>query len=392
MPNPQTMTEREDQDARDKTFYLVKKYTSYTFLEQARMQYQAFLNAFALQLNDPALVKPEPGDQRWFEANMADGTYEADYRRFLKNMISIEEGIKLLRTTPHKQDAYRSILSSRFTEGLWSRGAVENAVEHDPFYTTLGMRTHTYDSNGESHAARYEANVLQVVFAREGLLAFKKTVASQESSIEASDRWTEHWTYDSLFCGGKNCGLNFNFPPISYPAILHPCPPKNPTPEGQIWSGEEIPTTGIWEPWFAEESLLGGIVSRLAGKQPTTLTGKVGCPNYFLAGATAFEYEMEGTDKKEKVAWRLLWEDTRYLDGTIPEEENEYFAVPATVESPTLTVLTARPGEPCPEAGEWYSVNWDGRKAVLEKGEPMPGPEYGKTGVVIWHLKKEAKR
>jgi len=53
--------------------------------------------------------------------------------------------------------------------------------------------------------------------------------------------------------------------------------------------------------------------------------------------------------------------------------------------------VTAHSGEPCPESGEWYSVNWEGKRMTLEKGEPMPGPEYSNTGAVIWHLQQEKK-
>ncbi len=88
------------------------------------------------------------------------------------------------------------------------------------------------------------------------------------------------------------------------------------------------------------------------------------------------------------MAWRLLWEDTRYLDGTIPEEESTYFEPHAPAPEQRPVVLTAMPGEPCPESGEWYSVNREDRKAVLKKGEPMPGSQYSKTGVVVWHMKK----
>ena len=391
MLNPQTMTESEERNARDRTFYLLKKFTSYTFIDYARGGYREFLNAFARQLNDPQSVPTKDEEvQRNYSIGLADGFYEARYRSFLKQMIPVEEGLELLRTTSHKEEAYRAILGSRFTEGLWGKGAEEWGLVVDPFYMALGLRTHSYDPSCNTVPAKHEASVLKVDEADDCIMAAKRTVFGYDWWLKDRERVACHWTYESFFDNYDAYGRNW--PPISFPQKLPSCPAKNPTPEGQIWSGEEIPTTGIWEPWFAEESLLGGVVSRLAGKQPTTLTGKVGCPNYFLAGATAFEYEIEGTDKKEKVAWRLLWEDTRYLDGTIPEEENEYFAAPAASDSHSVSVLTARPGEPCPEAGEWYSVNWESRKAVLEQGDPMPGPEYGKTGVVIWHLNKGVKR
>ncbi|WP_275892873.1 Imm72 family immunity protein [Burkholderia sp. LMG 13014] len=37
---------------------------------------------------------------------------------------------------------------------------------------------------------------------------------------------------------------------------------------------------------------------------------------------------MEGTNDEQVVRWRLLWEDTRYRDGSIPAEEGTYFPKP----------------------------------------------------------------
>jgi len=33
----------------------------------------------------------------------------------------------------------------------------------------------------------------------------------------------------------------------------------------------------------------------------------------------------EATGNALSVSWRLVWEDTRYIDGTIPAEERSYF-------------------------------------------------------------------
>lgn len=66
---------------------------------------------------------------------------------------------------------------------------------------------------------------------------------------------------------------------------------------------------------------------RFTGEKRGPLSGAVGCPKYYLAGAEAIQYQREGTAKDfEMVHWRLLWEDKRYLDGTIPEEERLYQA------------------------------------------------------------------
>lgn len=387
MFDPQTMSDYEARELRDKTFYLVKKYTSFTFLDHARTQYQAFLDEFATQLNNPNSVTSSDADaQQNCSIRFANGFYEERYRGFLRQMIPLEEGLKLLRMTPHKQEAYRAILSNKFSESLGGRGADEWGLDADPFYRRLG-----YYHFPLSEATKW---FLGVQIADGVFEVLKRTLLGSGWHLKNRQRGTYHWTYESFFESYDNTGGRGR-PPISYPPVLPAGPPHNINTAGQIWSGAEIPVTGIWEPWFVEEpvrtGMLGGLVDRLAGKAPAedvpVFTGKVGCPNYFLVGATAFEYEMEGTDKKAKVAWRLIWEDTRYLDGKIPDEEKEYFGSPAAADLPAK-VLTAYPGDPCPESGEWYSVNWDGRRQTVNKGDPMPGPKYSSTGAVIWHRKQ----
>jgi hypothetical protein len=51
---------------------------------------------------------------------------------------------------------------------------------------------------------------------------------------------------------------------------------------------------------------------------------KDGCMNYLLQNipAPTLAYER---GSNQSVVWRLIWEDTRYLDGTIPDEEALYF-------------------------------------------------------------------
>jgi len=128
-----------------------------------------------------------------------------------------------------------------------------------------------------------------------------------------------------------------------------------------------IPVTGIWEPWTIE------------------LEAKVRCPNYYLVGDTASQYQMEGSDTLEDVRWRLIWKDSRYASGDIPTEEADYFlSVPEVVPSP---MLAAYPGDTCPISGEWFS-NHLNQKVQVKAGESMPGPELSQAGnKVIWYLK-----
>ncbi|HTR06336.1 MAG TPA: PoNe immunity protein domain-containing protein [Paraburkholderia sp.] len=49
-------------------------------------------------------------------------------------------------------------------------------------------------------------------------------------------------------------------------------------------------------------------------------------------------------------------------------------------------VIRAKPGEPCPQSGNWISPHLDNKIVKMTAGEAMPGPEYGPTGAVIWYL------
>lgn len=80
----QTMSESEEKLFREKAFYLLKKYTSYTYLAQAVKYYKAFLDGYGAQLFHLNRVQPEPDLQRWFDANVADGTYQKYNEWFLK--------------------------------------------------------------------------------------------------------------------------------------------------------------------------------------------------------------------------------------------------------------------------------------------------------------------
>ncbi|MGJ2400508.1 Imm72 family immunity protein, partial [Salmonella enterica subsp. enterica serovar Paratyphi A] len=93
----------------------------------------------------------------------------------------------------------------------------------------------------------------------------------------------------------------------------------------------------------------------------------------------AHTYLLEGTNDEHAVAWRLLWEDKRYRDGSIPAEEETYFPTP--VAQPRLRAL---PGEPCTRTGYWQSPAVKDSVHV-DAGAPMPGPQRTTWGMVIWH-------
>ena len=90
-------------------------------------------------------------------------------------------------------------------------------------------------------------------------------------------------------------------------------------------TGEIIPVTGIWNPYDFKSGCPSFL---LAGDEfPNTeiATEKLERPEFFdedsgelYKGWLDFEYQ------EHPSRWELLWEDKRYIDGTIPEEEKEY--------------------------------------------------------------------
>jgi hypothetical protein len=90
-----------------------------------------------------------------------------------------------------------------------------------------------------------------------------------------------------------------------------------------IKSGEKVPCDGIWEPVAVEQSKLMGVVP---------IGGRVfrnrGCFNYFVAEVVAPSFADIDVDTFDvtlrSTHWRLLWEDTRYRDGIVPDE-SQYF-------------------------------------------------------------------
>jgi hypothetical protein len=145
-----------------------------------------------------------------------------------------------------------------------------------------------------------------------------------------------------------------------YPAFLHDVP--EPEPEVLIRSGEEVSIEGIYEPQI-----------------------KDGCMNYLSAGVPAFTY---GSSGPRPVTWKLIWEDNRYLDGHISNEEALYFppqAKPAEQQAAFVSadLITASTGQTCPKDGHWAVMNDLQGKATFKKGDKMP-QHQGRDVVWVW--------
>ena len=90
--------------------------------------------------------------------------------------------------------------------------------------------------------------------------------------------------------------------------------------------------------------------------------------------------------------------ETRWMrrfdeDSDWPSPEKRHPAKLGTAQSGVPDSLAPRlrafPGERCPKTGSWYALHLGGKVVRVNEGDPMPGPEYGATGTVIWYFKDE---
>jgi Immunity protein 72 len=131
-----------------------------------------------------------------------------------------------------------------------------------------------------------------------------------------------------------------------------------------VRTGEPCPVFGIYEPQVKD-----GVMTYMCQGQEAYRYGE---PCFYPGGG-------------QPVTWKLIWEDTRYLDGVIPEEEKDYFAEPQTPpdfstlvgeeiidEWPHNEVVTAHSGQIAKYTGTWAATGDLQGRIYWKKGEPLP--------------------
>ncbi len=249
----------------------IKRYTSITYISR----YLELLKLFVIEYEK-------------FMGRLGNRCDEPEIRslKFLNNaIISTTEGLDAIRNgnkLGYLQIANESSFRSMFTNC---------AIHYDPDFRDLG-----YDG-----------------FTVKGPFQLVKKASDMIFKISVTA------------CGHNTIPMMFNFrhQSCAVPADFNFTPSTNPE---RYKTNDCVPYSGIWNPY----SFLSG------------------CPNYLIAGATFGEiglvkeedYFPEYYDEADKEIvkeigerwemitrpskWQLFWEDTRYKDGRIPDEENSY--------------------------------------------------------------------
>jgi hypothetical protein len=317
-------------DDRKKIFWYLKRRTSYTAWKR---EADAF-DAFAVIVKKQAVEQPHA-------KGLMDGTYwKPFYAEILKAQVFYEQGLARLLQGDRSVWLYsdRSILGDAETIAeSWYSELVNNGARGD----------HTYDG-------KYVDEMTEAI----KVFNLASRDAGGLQSMMADTPATECWT---TFWHDKFAKLPLPDPLLDVPV---------PTSELLIKTGDAVPVFGIYEPQL-----------------------KDGCMNYLLAGTPAPKLEVtNGTyvvGRPISVTWRLIWEDTRYVDGSIPEEESSYFPIETSIAKPAVVptlpdnLRTAATGELCPQSGNWIVLDDINGKQVMQKGERLP--QYQGRDV-IWLL------
>ncbi|MBS1211301.1 MAG: hypothetical protein H6R19_3699 [Proteobacteria bacterium] len=268
-----------------------------------------------------------------------DDPYEGDITTFkyiLDDQINYEEGLKRLRRGD------RSVWTSRASYGYL-----------DKLNTGLVFRREEWDGPPEFYAQ------------------FGTPVSMIYAYFKAHNA--------AMACGRTTSYRGMGFPRNSARSLLAELLLDTALPE-PCWDvsfapGKRAPKDGIYE--------MVNLDGHIVGSLQHFIKSETANPEDFVEFGTE-----AGNEHATNFLWRLLWEDTRYKDGSIPEEEKHYptpeqslaLVVPTT---PEVLHLRCPAGQPCPKAGYWLTPAKLSSRRLFKQGEVMPDfdSNYGAT---IW--------
>ncbi|MBN1604244.1 MAG: hypothetical protein JW915_21720 [Chitinispirillaceae bacterium] len=89
-------------------------------------------------------------------------------------------------------------------------------------------------------------------------------------------------------------------------------------------TGQVVPKSGIWNPFSFKSGSPNYLCAGNYFPESQIAVERIYRPDYFDEDDNYTESWEDFEYEKFPAQWELLWEDTRYADGIIPEEENEY--------------------------------------------------------------------
>jgi hypothetical protein len=329
------------EDDRRKLFWYMKRKTSYTAWKAFADAFDRFAVVFERQVKEEPLAVRPGGSAKW-------GTnWERSYPEILKAQVLFEQGLARLLQGDRTVWLYndRGVLGDAdVTYGYWYTALVNHGPHGDIFFEGKYLDDLTTAILDVFEYARAVPGVVQQAW-------------------ENPNRY-DSWSKEGMARREKKVPFPPNLPDVPIP-----------TKHVLVRTGDPAPCFGVFEAQVPD-----------------------GCMSYLLEGVAVPQAmtvdEKDGGCYIRPAAWRLIWEDDRYLDGTIPEEEKDYFpatekavAPAAPVEVTSDPVISLETNERASRSGMWVVANRLDIRKRFESGDKLPQHE-GRDVVWLWVSKE----
>ena len=327
-----------DADTRCKVFWLLKRLTSYTLWEKKREAWEGFTRAYEEAVTTWPATEPEQ-----MAADALPRIYEI-LSCYNKGLIELRKGYRFVwrKGGPLERAAHEYVAVSTFLyphPDFWERG-----IQEEPYPPKVEVL------NKLMRASEFHCDYAPM----------ENVTVDKLATLKDHDWLLNPQHYRHRFYA------------LPYPTFPE-CLPEVPAPTNMIVrTGQRIPLDGIWEPVIVRRDRLLGLIPT---GEPEVQSN--GCFNYFVEGIKAPKVigrSPASSDRFDAVDthWRLIWEDTRYKDGVIPDE-SEYFIEPkppaARDDEPCRDV---RSNEVCPVSGIWQAIGYKNPPIHIAAETVMP--------------------
>lgn len=363
-----TQYDMQDDSTRRQVFWLLKRLSSYSLWARKRDAWETFTNAY-----DKAVKTWPKSDPEQMSADLLPTIYEM-LSLYNKGLDELAKGQRFVW---REGQPFRSAITNYYT--------VTSYFFTDPRYWERGQQEAPYPPKVEALNRLMRASEYH----------------GEQSPLEVPylPHLSAHWTSPGGLLNPD--AYKYEFYQLPYPVFPSNLPEVPPGTEQIVRSGQEVPVDGIWEPVAISREKVLGVIAFGAKREKNE-----GCFNYLVAGTRAPTITGEvyaATGKVDKVSthWRLVWEDTRYKDGVIPDE-SEYFLERAPTDAPPdhgqpAEEIEVRTGDVCPVTGIWEAKDFENHRIEVSKGKVMPDvlasvPGSGERRVhwVTWRLVRQA--
>ncbi|MBA4215537.1 MAG: hypothetical protein C0449_20920 [Polaromonas sp.] len=362
------------EDDRARRFWVLKAITSYTAWKRCRDRYAVFVDLVERQckeepvgrLGPVAFAEYKAMVERWVRdgefppsaLNNLEDDHRTDwdhstYADALRGLSLYDQGLALL-----KQGDRGVFLHN-------SRGLLEDAYHHAEHAYIVHYVGDTNQGSWTFYGKYVPAMKAALLWAYENGGFSAGGLQAKMANLSAPSIWQMPHDYVDVY-GKKQRHLGTSAVLKQETAHLKTLPTvPTPTEDVLVQTGQPCPVFGIYEPLV-----------------------KDGLMTYMCAGQEAYRYgeRCGAPGGGTTVTWKLIWEDTRYVDGVIPEEEADYYPesntppdfsalVGAELIDPKVPldqIASARSGQPAQYTGTWAAMDDLGGRIFWKKGEKLP--------------------